>query len=114
MEDITRTLALTSGAGWASGINLYAAVLLLGVLRLTGRMELPEGLQARSDPLVMFAAGAMHLVAFLLLLVWRMPKPWRGIKRLSGSPGRLLRRGGLAPDPQERPPAASPEGRKSG
>jgi hypothetical protein len=87
---------------------------VLGFLGLTGGMELPEGLQLLSDPLVIFAAGAVYPVAFLLLLVWLMPGPWRGIKRLSGSVGRLLRRGGLAPDPEERPPASNPEGRKSG
>jgi len=64
MEDITQTLALTLGAGWASGINLYAAILVLGFMGITGRMELPEGLQVLSDPLVMFAAGAMYLVEF--------------------------------------------------
>jgi hypothetical protein len=64
MEDITQTLALTLGAGWASGINLYAAILILGFLGLTGRMDLPDGLQVLSDPLVMFAAGVMYLVEF--------------------------------------------------
>jgi len=64
MEDITQTLALTLGAGWASGINLYAAILVLGFMGLTGRMELPEGLQVLSDPLVMFAAGVMYFVEF--------------------------------------------------
>lgn len=64
MEDMTQTLALTLGAGWASGINLYAAILVLGFMGMTGRMELPEGLQVLSDPLVMFAAGVMYLVEF--------------------------------------------------
>ena len=35
MEDITQSLALTLGVGWASGINLYAAILVLGYLGLT-------------------------------------------------------------------------------
>ena len=50
MEDLTQTLALTLGAGWASGINLYAAVLVLGFLGATGRMDLPAGLEVLSDP----------------------------------------------------------------
>jgi hypothetical protein len=65
MEDISQTLALTLGAGWASGINLYAAILVLGFLGLTGRMDLPEGLQVLSDPLVMFVAGFMYLMEFI-------------------------------------------------
>lgn len=64
MEDISQTLALTLGAGWASGINLYAAILVLGFLGLTGRMDLPEGLQVLSDPLVMMVAGFMYLAEF--------------------------------------------------
>lgn len=65
MDDLTRTLALTLGAGWASGINLYATVLVLGFLGSTGRVDLPAGLDVLTDPLVMFAAGAMYLVEFL-------------------------------------------------
>ena len=64
MEDLTQTLALTLGAGWASGINLYAAVLVLGFLGATGRMDLPAGLEVLSDPLVMLAAGVMYVVEF--------------------------------------------------
>lgn len=64
MEEITRTLALTLGVGWASGINLYAAILVLGFLGVTGRVNLPDGLQVLTDPLVMLAAGVMYLVEF--------------------------------------------------
>lgn len=65
MEDLIRTLALTLGAGWASGINLYATILVLGFLGATGRVDLPPGLEVLTDPLVMFAAGVMYLVEFL-------------------------------------------------
>lgn len=64
MEDLTQTLALTLGAGWASGINLYAAILVLGFMGATGRVDLPDGLDLLSDPLVMLAAGAMYVVEF--------------------------------------------------
>jgi hypothetical protein len=64
VEDLTQTLALTLGAGWASGINLYAAILVLGFLGATGRMDLPQGLEVLSDPLVMLAAGVMYVVEF--------------------------------------------------
>lgn len=64
MDDLTQTLALSLGAGWASGINLYAAILVLGFLGITGRMELPAGMEILTDPLVMFAAGFMYLVEF--------------------------------------------------
>ena len=52
MEDLTQTLALSLGAGWASGINLYAAILVIGLMGATGRLDLLEGLELLSDPLV--------------------------------------------------------------
>lgn len=63
METID-TLALTLGAGWAAGINLYAAVLVLGYLGMTGHVVLPPGLEVLSDPLVMGIAGIMYCVEF--------------------------------------------------
>jgi len=64
VENLTETLALTLGAGWASGINLYATILVLGFLGATGRVDLPAGLEILSDPLVMLAAGVMYAVEF--------------------------------------------------
>ncbi|MEW8028692.1 MAG: DUF4126 domain-containing protein [Candidatus Thiodiazotropha sp.] len=63
METID-TLALTLGAGWAAGINLYAAVLVLGYLGMTGHVVLPPGLEVLSDPLVMGIAGIMYFIEF--------------------------------------------------
>lgn len=62
--DITQTVALTMGVAWASGINLYAAILVLGYLGSTGNIDLPPGLEILSDPRVMLAAGAMYCVEF--------------------------------------------------
>ncbi|MES9971773.1 MAG: DUF4126 domain-containing protein [Candidatus Thiodiazotropha sp.] len=63
METID-TLALTLGAGWAAGINLYAAILVLGYLGITGHVTLPPGLEVLSDPLVMGIAGIMYFIEF--------------------------------------------------
>lgn len=52
------------GVAWASGINLYAAIFMLGYLGSTGHIVLPEELQVVTDPLVMFAAGLMYCVEF--------------------------------------------------
>jgi len=62
--DITQTIALTMGVAWASGINLYAAMLMLGYMGASGNIELPPDLQVLSDPLVMVAAGAMYGIEF--------------------------------------------------
>jgi hypothetical protein len=63
-QDITHTLALTLGLGWASGINLYAAMFMLGFLNGTDYIHLPPGLEVLSDPLVLLASGFMYMVEF--------------------------------------------------
>jgi len=64
MDQIASILALSMGAAWASGINLYAAILVLGMMGATGNIDLPPGLEILSDPLVLFAAGAMYFIEF--------------------------------------------------
>ena len=52
------------GAAWASGINLYATILVLGLLGMTDSAVLPDSLQILMNPLVIGAAGLMYLVEF--------------------------------------------------
>ena len=63
METI-ETISLMLGAAWASGINLYAAILVLGYLGLTGYATLPPALEILQDPLVMGVAGVMYFLEF--------------------------------------------------
>lgn len=62
--EMTSTLALAAGAAWASGINLYAALLMFGILGATGSLSLPSDLEILTHPLVMAAAGFMYCVEF--------------------------------------------------
>lgn len=64
LDHIAAVLAVTLGAAWAAGINLYAAILTLGLLGAGGHLALPPDLQVLTHPLVIFAAGAMYLVEF--------------------------------------------------
>jgi hypothetical protein len=57
-------IALTLGVAWASGINLYAAILVLGFMGANGYTQLPESLTVLQDPLVLMAAGTMYCVEF--------------------------------------------------
>jgi hypothetical protein len=57
-------IALSMGAAWASGINLYATVFMLGYMGMTGNIVLPDELQLLTDPMVMAAAGFMYCVEF--------------------------------------------------
>jgi hypothetical protein len=63
-EALLATLALSMGASWASGINLYAALLVLGLGGSTGNIDLPPDLLVLQDPLVIGAAGLMYTVEF--------------------------------------------------
>ncbi len=64
LTELTTTIALTMGVAWASGINLYATLLMLGFLANTGNINLPPDLRIVADPLVMTAAGFMYFVEF--------------------------------------------------
>jgi hypothetical protein len=62
--DAVSVIALSMGAAWASGINLYATLFMLGYMGMTGNIVLPEELEIVSNPMVMTAAGFMYCVEF--------------------------------------------------
>ena len=63
-QSLVHTLALTMGVAWASGINLYAAVAVLGLAGSAGYVHLPDTLAIVQDPLVIIAACFMYCVEF--------------------------------------------------
>jgi hypothetical protein len=65
VNEITHIIALTMGAAWAAGINLYAAIATLGILSVTGNMTLPPDLQVLANPIVIGAACLMFAVEFI-------------------------------------------------
>ncbi len=58
-------LAIALGAGWASGLNTYAAVLMLGLAQSLGLVVLPHDLQVLASPWVMLVAGILFALNFL-------------------------------------------------
>ncbi len=64
LQNVTSIIALTMGVAWASGINLYAAVLMLGILGTSGSLALPADLQVLAHPAVIGAAGIMYCIEF--------------------------------------------------
>jgi hypothetical protein len=62
--DTVSIIAAALGAAWASGINLYAAILMLGIMGATGSIDLPAELDILENPLVLGAAGLMYCVEF--------------------------------------------------
>ena len=65
--ELSAAITLALGAAWASGLNLYAAVATLGLLGITGNLDLPPDLQLLQHPVVIAAAGFMYCVEFVAL-----------------------------------------------
>jgi len=65
-EALLATLALMLGSSWASGINLYAVIAILGLGGSTGYVQLPTELVVLQDPLVIGAASVMTVVHFFV------------------------------------------------
>jgi hypothetical protein len=95
METID-TLALTLGASWAAGINLYAAILVLGYLSLSGHVVLPPGLDALSDPLVIGVAGMMYFIEFFADKTPGVDSGWDAIHTFIRIPAGALLAAGAA------------------
>ncbi|MCB1670151.1 MAG: DUF4126 family protein [Gammaproteobacteria bacterium] len=90
------TIALTMGASWASGINLYAALLVLGLGGMTGSIDLPPDLEMLANPLVVGAAGIMYLVEFVVDKVPGVDTAWDGLQTFVRIPaGALLAAGAV-------------------
>lgn len=94
--DPIHTIALTMGVAWASGINLYAAMFMLGYLGMSGNIQLPPDLVVLSDPLVLAAAGFMYCVEFFADKTPGIDTGWDGIHTFIRIPaGALLAAGAV-------------------
>jgi hypothetical protein len=60
----TEILGLALGAGFSSGLNIYATVATLGLLQRFGVIHLPPQLQVLSHPWVLAMAIGLYLVEF--------------------------------------------------
>jgi hypothetical protein len=76
MQEILPYIALSMGVAWASGINLYAAILVLGLLGLSGNMPLPDTLQVLQNPIVIGVAGFMYCVEFFADKIQGVDSAW--------------------------------------
>lgn len=62
--DTAQLVALAAVLGFASGIRLYAVLLVVGLVGYAGWVDLPAGLAVLSHPWVLAAAGAMFAIEF--------------------------------------------------
>ena len=58
-------LGLVLGSSFAAGINLYATVLVVGLVQVAGWATLPAGLAILASPVVLAVAAVLFLVEFL-------------------------------------------------
>jgi hypothetical protein len=97
LAEITATISLAMGVAWASGINLYATVLMLGILANTGNIVLPPDLQLVAAPMVMAAAGFMYLAEFFADKMPGIDTGWDAIHTFIRIPaGALLAAGAVS------------------
>jgi hypothetical protein len=92
-------LALAAALGWASGIRLYAAVLLVGAAGFMGWIDLPPGLLVLQHPGVLAASGFMCFVEFFADKIPLLDTMWDAIHTLIRIPaGAALAAGALGAD----------------
>jgi hypothetical protein len=96
LNSVANIIALTMGVGWASGINLYAAIFMLGLMGATGSIVLPPDLLVLTHPLVLLAAGAMYLVEFVTDKIPGVDTTWDALHTFVRIPaGALLAAGAV-------------------
>jgi len=95
-QSIIELIALSAGVAWASGINLYAVLLVLGLGGSTGYIALPDPLLVLQNPAVIAAAGLMYLVEFTADKTPGVDTVWDGLHTFIRLPaGALLAAGAL-------------------
>ena len=97
-NEIATLIAMTLGVSWASGINLYAAMLALGLAGATGHAVLPEELQILQSPLVIAAAGLMYCVEFFADKIPGVDSGWDALHTFIRIPAGALLASGMMGD----------------
>ena len=91
-------MALTPGVGWASGVNLYAAMLALRMARATGYTDVPPGLEIVQNPLVIGAAGLMYAVEIVADKIPEVDSVWDKLLTFIRLPAGALLAAGMFDD----------------
>jgi len=84
------TLGLALGAGFSSGLNLYATIATLGLLQRFGVIHLPEQLQVLAHPWVLGIAIGLYIVEFLADKIPLVDTVWDAIHTVIRPPAASL------------------------
>lgn len=94
--DAISSFALASGLSWASGIRLYATLLMVGLLAKFGYIILPESLQILTHPMVIGISGLLMGVEFIADKIPYVDSAWDSIQTFIRIPaGALLAMGAI-------------------
>jgi hypothetical protein len=84
------TLGLALGAGFSSGLNLYATIATLGLLQRFGVIHLPEQLQVLGHPWVLGIAIGLYVVEFLADKIPLVDTIWDAVHTVIRPPAAAL------------------------
>lgn len=85
-----QTLSIVLGAGFSSGLNVYATIATLGLLQRFGIIHLPDGLQVLAHPLVLAVAGILYVLEFLADKVPYIDSIWQAVHTFIRPPAAAL------------------------
>ena len=85
-----QTLGLALGAGFSSGLNLYATIATLGLLQRYGVIHLPASLQVLSHPWILGIALALYAIEFLADKIPYVDTIWDAVHTLIRPPAAAL------------------------
>jgi len=84
------TLGLALGAGFSSGLNLYATVATLGLLERFGVIHLPPSLQGLSHPWVLAIAVILYVLEFFADKIPYVDTVWDAVHTFIRPPAAAL------------------------
>src|ERR1700741_5481906 len=88
--DPVETLRLALGAGFSSGLNLYATIEPLSLLQRFGIIHLPDSLQALSHPWVVSIAVALYVIEFFADKIPYVDTAWDAVHTLIRPPAAAI------------------------
>jgi hypothetical protein len=74
------TLSLALGSSWASGLNLYAALSVMGLLQYLDKIRLPESMAVIGEPVVIAVALFFYCIEFFADKIPLVDSLWDGLQ----------------------------------
>jgi hypothetical protein len=97
--DLPQLIALAAVLGFASGIRLYAVLLIVGLAGFAGWVDLPAGLKVLEHPAVLIVAGVMFVAEFFADKIPAIDTVWDAVHTFIRIPaGAALAAGALGAD----------------